>query len=196
MQQGSGAAIDGTRDSGDGCGGCLVTPSDRVWVAPGLIQAAIEALGRDDLDAARRRVMDVDRHYWFSAGVEWATRHQPAAHLSGSARPEQPNAATKRRVFDRDGWRCQYCGLRVVHRECLKLLSRMIPAELPWGDRNGNSHPAGHRLGSYAGPRRPSESWWQPRCRAPCDVLRYVPIPGRNSASVSLRGPCPRRATR
>jgi hypothetical protein len=45
-------------------------------------------------------------------------------------------------VFARDGWRCRYCGLRVIDRASLWRLSRALPLAFPWGNRNGNSHPA------------------------------------------------------
>jgi hypothetical protein len=66
---------------------CLITPTESVLAAPGLLQAAAKHLGRGDHVAAGQRIMDIDRTalwgYWFGAGCEWAKRHMAAEHQSG-----------------------------------------------------------------------------------------------------------------
>jgi hypothetical protein len=125
---------------------CLVVPPELVVEAPGALRAAMEALDGGDQATARQLVAEIDRRalwgYWFRTGLEWTTRHRPAAHPPSVTRLDAPSPATTRMVFNRDGWRCRYCGLRVVDRWALKLLSQALPDTFPWGNRNGNSHPA------------------------------------------------------
>jgi len=125
---------------------CLVIPPEPVVEAPGVLRAAMEALDAGDQATARQLAAAVDRRalwgYWFRTGHEWTKRHRPAAHPPGVRRLDTPSSELTRTVFDRDGWRCRYCGLRVIDRRTLKLLSQAIPAAFPWRNRNGNSHPA------------------------------------------------------
>jgi 5-methylcytosine-specific restriction endonuclease McrA len=59
------------------------------------------------------------------------------------------SAAQKFAVYERDGWRCQYCGRRVVIAGVLQLLDRLCP-EVRWclNDNMAKAftHPAAERL--------------------------------------------------
>jgi 5-methylcytosine-specific restriction endonuclease McrA len=117
--------------------------------APATLQAAVTSVAEGDLDEARWLVLTVDRgalwEFWFSAGVESAAHRPPSILVDREVRDikgGQVTAATARAVFARDGWRCRYCGLRVIDKASLWRLSRALPLAFPWGNRSGNSHPA------------------------------------------------------
>lgn len=121
-------------------------PSRSVVEAPAALRAAVAAVADGDIDEARWQVLGIDRGalwgYWFSAGVSSVVQRQPSLRPERDSKGGQATAATAHAVFARDGWRCRYCGLRVIDRASLWRLSRALPLAFPWGDRKGNSHPA------------------------------------------------------
>jgi len=44
-------------------------------------------------------------------------------------------ASVRREVLERDGYRCRYCGLPVVHADIRKIAHRLYPSEVPWNSR-------------------------------------------------------------
>lgn len=125
----------------------LVMPPEPVATAPVLVEQVVGALLGNDIHTARQHVRSIDRTalwtLWFDAGMEWARRHRSADHLVGTRSASAPTPAVVRQVFERDGWRCRYCDLRVIDRRLLSALGAVLPAEFPWTDRNASSHPAG-----------------------------------------------------
>jgi hypothetical protein len=62
----------------------------------------------------------------------------------------RPSIAQMFAVHERYGWRCQYCGRRVVIAGVIELVGRLCPEVVPWW-RNHNmaradTHPAAERL--------------------------------------------------
>ncbi len=50
--------------------------------------------------------------------------------------PDRNIATTiKQAVLDRDGYRCRYCGLPVVHADIRKIARQLYPTEIPWNPR-------------------------------------------------------------
>ena len=91
---------------------------------------------RGDVDAARvtLRTIDMDacNRYWEDCAKEGLSRHRDEAHVGRQkAANKQVTPAMKRRIGIRDGWRCRYCGLRVVHRGFFRALKLLLPDEFP-----------------------------------------------------------------
>jgi hypothetical protein len=132
----------------------LVAPPGPVVEAPALVEEAVTALLGNDVNIARDRLRSINRPalwtHWFAAGAEWARRHSAAAHGVGARSAAVPTRAVARSVFERDGWRCRYCGLQVVDPKLLKALGVVLPAEFPWTGRNASSHPGGLLLAATA----------------------------------------------
>lgn len=51
------------------------------------------------------------------------------------AKVRMPGKAAQRAVFERDGWRCRLCGIRVVHSEMIRLLDDAFPDVVRWRSR-------------------------------------------------------------
>jgi len=44
-----------------------------------------------------------------------------------------PGQALEQAIFRRDGWRCRFCGCRVISRKARLALARLYPEEARWG---------------------------------------------------------------
>ena len=53
-----------------------------------------------------------------------------------------PPAGRERAIYARDGWRCRYCGVRIIERAARTRLHRLIPEVARWGTRNADKHSA------------------------------------------------------
>jgi 5-methylcytosine-specific restriction endonuclease McrA len=124
-----------------------VAPPSAVLAAPNQLDLAVTALLSGKVATARQHLLEIHRRamwtYWFEAGNEYGRRHQPVAHETGIKTAAPPSKVVMREVFERDRWRCQYCGLHVVDPRVLRIVSQLLPAVFPWTYRNADSHPAG-----------------------------------------------------
>lgn len=126
---------------------CLVSPPAALLAAPTLVEAATSALRDHDVDTARCQLRTIDRTalwtHWFAAGIECTRRYRPQPSHGGARSAAVPTKAVTRSVYERDGWRCRYCDLKVIDPALLRALGTVLPADFPWTDRNASSHPAG-----------------------------------------------------
>ncbi|HEV2810755.1 MAG TPA: HNH endonuclease signature motif containing protein [Acidimicrobiales bacterium] len=128
---------------------CLVLPTEALHGAADVLRSAVDALVRSDESQATKELTQLEdapfRTYWTAGGVEWERRHQSAAHLPPAVRrvARPIPAATRRAVGERDGWRCRYCGLRLIARDVITALNASFPALFPWGATDLTKHAAG-----------------------------------------------------
>ncbi len=75
----------------------------------------------------------------------------PAIHLQssnpvfdreilGKSDKRMPSRKAEHEVYVRDGWRCRYCGSRVVAREARARLNKLFPVEARWARANAGRH--------------------------------------------------------
>ncbi len=74
-----------------------------------------------------------------------------SAPASVTLDPIQRPTAFEKRVFERDGYRCRYCGLRVVPKAVLAFIQRVVGRDrfCSWGS-NPVMHGAAHAFRAYA----------------------------------------------
>jgi 5-methylcytosine-specific restriction endonuclease McrA len=72
--------------------------------------------------------------------------------MSGCARTREPSPKSERearrsppttvlrRLFERDGWKCRFCGIRVIEGAVRNKLQREFPDVVRWGPRNVEQH--------------------------------------------------------
>ena len=53
-----------------------------------------------------------------------------------------PPARVINEIYCRDGWRCRFCGVRVISSQAIKLIRDMFPLTARWGARDVEKHPA------------------------------------------------------
>lgn len=117
---------------------CFIEPPAEVKLGADLLDEALEAwqAGRRDDAVTALRKLDTERFRWayYEGAAIAEARRDPRLHPKTVAKelrdPRHLTAALRRAVAERDGWRCQYCGLRVVSGKVLSALGREFPDEL------------------------------------------------------------------
>lgn len=56
------------------------------------------------------------------------------------AKLRMPSKPEQRKIYLRDGWRCRFCGIRVVSPAAFSMLRKAFPLSLRWGDTNTQKH--------------------------------------------------------
>ena len=51
-----------------------------------------------------------------------------------------PSANNILSLFERDGWRCRFCGIRVIEGSVRKVLCKELPEVVRWGSKNAELH--------------------------------------------------------
>lgn len=117
---------------------CFIEPPAEVKRGADFVGEALEAWQagrREDAVSALRRLDTAKFHRAYYEGAKIAeARHDQRLHPKKVAKelrdPRHLSDALRRAVAERDGWRCQYCGLRVVSGNVLSALGREFPDEL------------------------------------------------------------------
>jgi 5-methylcytosine-specific restriction endonuclease McrA len=65
---------------------------------------------------------------------------------SDRATARKPSASVEAAIFARDGYRCRYCGCRVVLAKARKLMASAVPDALQWGNADRDRHAAFYAL--------------------------------------------------
>jgi hypothetical protein len=137
---------------------CFLPPIPELDRAADLLSDAVDALidGRDDLarELLRRADMPVVHEYATRImGKEDALIHRyapvergPLAIAGSERQREAIPATTTRLVVVRDGWRCRYCGCRVVSPKARDRLRNLLPGAINWSGPDKELHGAFHAL--------------------------------------------------
>lgn len=131
---------------------CFEPPPAETEAAVGLLDAAATLLIMGERSRAARMIELADMPVLF-AYVEriWGAvdlnihryRDVPAAPVRiKGAKERMPNARIKREIHCRDGWRCRFCGIRVVAPAALGIMQKTIPEVARSGPRNVDNHAA------------------------------------------------------
>lgn len=128
---------------------CFVEPIPEMDLVASKLSEAVDALLAGDHGLALRLLYEADPKvvFDFASTIKGPnTKHihrvrvVPGAppSLSRSERVTQrmPGRGEERRVFARDGWRCRFCGCRVVSKEIRReIVWRLPSAGQRWGER-------------------------------------------------------------
>jgi hypothetical protein len=117
---------------------CLVSPPPQLLASTVELAGVAARLEDDDVAGARAVLYSIDlaacERYWSECGHAATAHHDPAAHSvrGGKRKPFRVSAKTYRMLGDRDGWRCRYCSIPVVHAKFLKIVRDALPtADFP-----------------------------------------------------------------
>jgi hypothetical protein len=95
---------------------------------PALFEYAYSIMGRETLDIHRRRVVDAP----IQTGAKAAQR--------------KPSATVEMTMYARDGWRCRYCGCRVVLKTARDKFRELLPGAICWSGPDRGRHAAFYAL--------------------------------------------------
>ena len=74
--------------------------------------------------------------------VHWQVSMPADKQGVGRSAQRMSSASRERAIYLRDGWRCRYCGVRVIDRAMRTKLHRLMPEVARWGARNADKHSA------------------------------------------------------
>ena len=108
-----------------------------LWGKRTLAASLLAAADRPEILSYTRRICSR-----LSLEVHRQTRLPKTLPVSERAPGRMPSAETQRSIFRRDGWRCRYCGIRVISRGARKFLIVTYPTEAKWGAKEFERHAA------------------------------------------------------
>ena len=131
---------------------CFLTPIPQLSTAADLLASAADRLLAGDASNARQLVAEADMSVIgaYTALVTGSVNplvHWQSAMPTGGVGLERsaqrmPSSSAERAIYVRDGWRCRYCGTRVIDRSSRARLHRCLPDVARWGARNADKHTA------------------------------------------------------
>ena len=138
---------------------CFSPPIPELTIAADLLHEAADAVLAGDLDYARvqLRSANIPAVHAFAAKImgSWDPlihRRRKIEHPAEviKARVRMPSQAVQAVVFARDGWRCRYCGVRVVLPDARKFLVNAFPEIVCWPAKDKDKHAAFFALSAVA----------------------------------------------
>jgi 5-methylcytosine-specific restriction endonuclease McrA len=112
-----------------------------------ILERAVTLLLDGDRAAARAALRQLHQE-------DPVSRPKPDARVAAERPPRRTRTGVPRKlmatVFERDGWRCHYCGRRVVASGVIELIGTLCPVEFPFPPGHpmprGRTHPAAERV--------------------------------------------------
>jgi 5-methylcytosine-specific restriction endonuclease McrA len=134
---------------------CLPAPGAEHEMAADLLSAAADALLKQNLDEARALLGQAD----LPELLKFANRvmgpidrliHRPRRltqpiERRAKVKARMPSATASFAVYQRDGWRCRFCGCRVISPRARDFVRARIPGAVMWGE-NKRYHSAFYAL--------------------------------------------------
>ncbi len=126
---------------------CLLAPLPEHEMAADLLAGAADAILAGDIDIARDLLRQADMSVLFDyarrlMGREDHEVHRRRAPDESPVKTEKvlarmPGAGETLALHARDGWRCRFCGCRVVSGRARSLMRACLPGALSWGEGEG-----------------------------------------------------------
>jgi hypothetical protein len=134
---------------------CLREPIPAIFEAASLLSKAVNAHNADDKHTADRLFKTADMpSIWHWTDSIWG-KHSPEIRqlrnvpnappllpLEERVPVRMPSAEEQRALIARDGHRCRFCGIPLVHKRIRVRLSKLYPVSVPWGRTNASQHAA------------------------------------------------------
>ena len=134
-------------------------PIPELAIAADLLAEAADAVLAGDRERARTRLREADipAVHAFAARImgPWDVfihrRRQVERPSELTKAPDRkPKQSVEAEVFERDGWRCRYCAVRVVLPKARKGLMDTFPDVVCWGTKDKDKHAAFYALSAVA----------------------------------------------
>jgi 5-methylcytosine-specific restriction endonuclease McrA len=120
----------------------FLPPIPQLHEAARRVDLAADAVLSREYELARTLIRSCDMpelHTFRSEIVEGDKPHIHRYRVVLNAPPRQrgvkarmPSKATELSIFRRDGWRCRFCGIRIISLHAIKLLDKIFPDEVRW----------------------------------------------------------------
>ena len=134
---------------------CLLEPIPEIFQAVRLLDSAIDAHVSGDQAEAAHLIKQADipeivvwtEALWGPKSVQVHRLRQtanspPVLPASRRVSARMPTLSSKRKLIERDGYHCRYCGIPVIDEKVRKAVMQAYPDELRWGRKNSEQHSA------------------------------------------------------
>jgi 5-methylcytosine-specific restriction endonuclease McrA len=129
---------------------CFLPPIPELEEVAGILGNAADAILGGDLTEAKRLLIAANNPVIFNFAQQIMGPTNPSIHGSPPRRPatqavsgiRMPQPRVQREIFQRDGWRCRFCGCRVVWAAARTVIGRVLPGTIPWPSTNVGRHSA------------------------------------------------------
>ena len=129
----------------------FIPPIPELELAANHLDLAANAILALDYHAARLHISQADYPEICAFTSKITGRIDPAIHWQHSMpsfstkssereKLRMPSAAEERVIFARDGWRCRYCGCRVISKKARSIIIKLFPDTVRWGVGNAKQH--------------------------------------------------------
>lgn len=129
---------------------CFLPPIPEFSIAADLLSLAADHLLSGDLESCQKCLIQADLRPLREFAYLLAGPINPVIHRQKSNpsftpvpkkdRPRMPNAAQSRAIFSRDGYRCRFCGSRVIVKGAHRIFAKFCPQEARDGTTNEDKH--------------------------------------------------------
>lgn len=123
----------------------FLSPIPEIALVADILEKAADAILQDDRNMARELIVRCDlpelRSYR-SQIVEGPKEHihrlrkvpEAPPHFKKADRITQrmPSKKTQLAIFRRDGWRCRFCGIRIISLDAIRFMDSLFPDEVRW----------------------------------------------------------------
>ncbi len=126
---------------------CLLAPLPEHEIAADLLSQAADAVVMGDLTLARARLEAADMPVLYAYARKLMDtvdaeihRRRPVPRTVSvpvKAAARMPNATETLALYERDGWRCRFCGCRVVFGRARSAIRACLPESVRWSEANG-----------------------------------------------------------
>ena len=129
----------------------FLEPIPELELAAELLDQAADAALAHNFDVARSLLIEADMPALceyeqkitgaITLEVHWQETLPSRSLLSENREKlRMPTAREERAIAIRDGWRCRFCGSRVISKKARNILNNLFPNEARWGRRNSEKH--------------------------------------------------------
>lgn len=136
----------------------LLEPVTQFEMAAGLLACAASQLMASNDGVARDLLEQADLPEIREHAIRLVGRMSAEVHLN-VRRPKclkkedrdparMPSASKQTAIFVRDGWRCRFCGMKVISRAARSALVKRFPAETRWAGPEFKRHSALYAMAS------------------------------------------------
>ena len=130
----------------------MLEPIQELELAAKLLDAAGDALILGRMDIASKLIGQADMPEIMEYAVKIVGKMSPEVHRR-TRRPDclpseqrdptrMPAGVVQDSIFLRDGWRCRFCGIKVLSKSARDKLIRLFPDETHWGKKEFQRHSA------------------------------------------------------
>ena len=131
---------------------CFLTPIPELDMAADLLSKTADALVATDYQTAREFLAQADMPVVYDYARKIMGANAPFIHRRRTvhiaspkgvkAEQRKPTALIKRTIYARDGWRCRFCGCRVVPNDARDKMRALLPGAIRLGPLARDYHAA------------------------------------------------------